>query len=201
MSSKQASSYEINSSSTTSDITSKFRLKKSRMAANSNTQSQQKQQQKLAAEPAPTQQTSQHEIINSKNYSAERRHAISSLDVSAQKKKGNDGAKRGVDEVNGAAKKSSSSSSSADRIDDETNNYYEQCSISSSVSSVTSESGNNFPTIQINEAQYEYDLESAPPPPNDHLAHKFRTPQARKELDDPFLRDLTACLQMKQKKV
>lgn len=102
-------------------------------------------------------------------------------------------------------------SSSSDRIDEETNNFYEQCSISSSLSST--ESSNNFPNIQIsemddqdgeeNESSAENEFESPLPrdtsPPSS--SNKFRLAQNRKEFDDPFLRDLTACLQMKQKKV
>lgn len=176
-----------------------------------------------------------NEAVNIKSYTIERRHAISSLDVSIQKKNAKNGEivdlkdryKKSSDEL---MKKSSSSSdklksgantsSSSDRIDEETNNFYEQCSISSSMSSTTS--SNNFPNIQINESENgagdednnvdndfdEQEPLQAPIQPSHEssfnylsYSNKYRLNQTRKELDDPFLRDLTACLQMKQKKV
>ena len=87
---------------------------------------------------------------------------------------------------------------------------YEQCSISSSLSSTPSST--NFPTIQINESigvenvcLIENDLNDVDVDVEDDSAagfNKYRySHNSKKELDDPFLRDLTACLQMKHKKL
>lgn len=176
--SKQTSSFEINKVGTGSssssggghnDITSKFRLKKSSKTNQSN--------MPLPSPPQPHPPTSSIDpaLEATKNFSIERRHAISSLDVSVQKsnktvlgtttvetkqsaKKSKSGKKiMMLEDVMkksslSSSDKSKTASSSSDRIDEETNNnFYEQRSISSSLSSTNSSSNNNFPTIQIDE--------------------------------------------------